>query len=83
MEDKVVRILAEFTSMDPAAIRMDANLQQELGLNSLDVINLIVEFEETFNIVIEETDIRAFQTVGDLVEYLERCPSLSREAQPS
>lgn len=83
MEDKVVQILAEVTSMSPDEIAMDANLQQDLGLNSLDVINLIVEFEETFNIVIDETDIRTFQTVGDLVDYLQRQPSLVGEAQPT
>lgn len=70
MQDQVIGIIAQYLSVPEEDIGPNASLQSDVGLNSLDIINLIVEFEETFNIQIEEADIRGFQTVNDLVNYV-------------
>lgn len=70
MEETITRILADYSSVPLSEIRPESNLQADLGLNSLDVINLVVEFEDTFGIGIDEPDIRSFQTVQDLFNYL-------------
>lgn len=79
MEEKVIQILADYASMDPQDIGPDSSLQRDLSLNSLDVINLVVDFEERFGIVIDEPDIRRFQTVQDLLGYLAEFPGLAAQ----
>lgn len=69
--DEIKRILHDYACVDENAIQPDSNLQTGLMLNSLDVVNVIVEFEETFGIEIEEEDIRTFTTVSDIVDYID------------
>lgn len=71
MYEEVKRILNEYACVDEGLITPSSNLQTDLDLNSLDVVNVIVEFEETFGIEINEEDIRTFTTVGDIVDYIE------------
>lgn len=72
MFEQVKRILQEYACIENGAITPESNLQTDLFLNSLDVVNVIVEFEETFRIEVEEEDIRGFVTVGDLTRYVEK-----------
>lgn len=71
MFEEVKRILNEYANVDEDLITPSSNLTTDLNLNSLDVVNVIVEFEETFGIEIDEEDIRSFTTVGDIVDYIE------------
>lgn len=71
MYEDVKRILQEYACIDSGIITPASNLQTDLFLNSLDVVNVIVEFEEEFGIDIDETDIRTFVTVEDVVRYIE------------
>lgn len=71
MYERIKAILQEYACIDPELIRPDSNLQTDLGLNSLDVVNVIVEFEEEFGIEVEEEDIRTFIRVQDIVDYLQ------------
>lgn len=80
MFEEVKRILNEYACVDEDLITPSSNLTTDLNLNSLDVVNVIVEFEETFGIEIDEEDIRSFTTVGDIVNYIE---SRTRSGQPA
>lgn len=71
MFEQVKGILSEFVEVSESEILLESNLISDLGLNSFDVINIIVIFEETFDIEIEDRDIRNFVTVSDIIEYLE------------
>lgn len=44
----------------------------DMGLNSLDVVNIVVEFEEEFDIEIPDRVIKDLQTIGNIVDYLEK-----------
>ena len=72
MFEQVKRILQEYACIEEGLITPESNLQTDLFLNSLDVVNVIVEFEEEFGIEVEEADIRSFVTVGDVAGYIER-----------
>lgn len=72
MLEKVIDILSEFTLLEKEKITKDSGLVNDLGLNSLDVINVVVAFEEEFDIEIPDSNIKELVTVGDIVEYLER-----------
>ncbi len=72
MYDKVKQILQEYACIEEGIIQPNSNLQTDLFLNSLDVINVIVEFEEEFGIEVDEANIRSFMTVADICSYIER-----------
>ena len=69
MFEKVKTILRQYTDVE--TIEETSMLQADLGLNSLDVVELVVEFEDTFHIEIADRDLTKFVSVKDIVEYLE------------
>ncbi len=71
MYDKFVDLLVEELQIDPAEITMDAELSGDLGINSIELADLVMICEEKFGITIEDDEIRKFTTVGDVVAYLE------------
>ena len=72
MEEKVINIISSVCEIDKKDIKLDSNLVNDLELESLDVVDLVVAFEKEFNIKIEDKEIKQFQTVEDIVKYLEK-----------
>ena len=64
-------LLAEELQLDPAEITMESELTNDLGINSIELADLVMICEEKFGITIEDDEIRKFTTVGDVVAYLE------------
>ncbi len=71
MFEELKKLLENELSVDGDAITPDAELVGDLGVNSLELADLILMCEEKFNIEINEDAIRGFITVGNVVEYLE------------
>ena len=71
MLDQIKAILKDYVEVPEDKIIPEANLVGDLGLNSLDVMNLVMEFEDAFGIEIPDEDIGRFMTVQDVVEYVE------------
>ena len=72
MKEKVMKILLEYTEASINEIRPEMDLVKDLNLSSLDVVNLIVTFEDEFGIEISDRAIKDLKTVGDIVECLEQ-----------
>lgn len=72
MIEKVIKILSEFTEMKPEQMTCDTKLVADMGLNSFDVVNVVVAFEEEFDIEIPDKSIKEFQTIGNIADYLEK-----------
>ena len=72
MFEKVKGILVDELQLNPDDITMDAELVNDLGVNSLELADLIMVCEEKFNIEINDDDIRKFITVADICDYLEK-----------
>lgn len=70
MFEKVKEILVEDLQLSESDIKMEAELVSDLGINSLELADLILMCEEKFNIEIKDDDIHKFITVGDVVDYL-------------
>ncbi len=70
MFDKVKEILVEELQLKPEDVTLEAELVGDLGINSLELADLIMLCEDKFNIEIKDEDIRKFLTVRDIVEYL-------------
>lgn len=72
MLEKVINILSEYTDFPVEKMNKNTELENDMGLNSLDVINLIVTFEDEFGIEIPDRIISSFHTIGDISDYLEK-----------
>ena len=70
MFDKLKYILVEELSIDADTITMEAELANDLGINSLELADLVLLCEDTFNVEFDENDLHKFITVGDVVEFL-------------
>ena len=71
MFDKLKAILIEELSVNPDDIRLDAELENDLVINSLELADLVFLCEDKFSIQIDDDDIKSLITVGDVVKYLE------------
>ena len=69
--DKVREALAKQFELDPESITLDTNLIDDLGADSLDVVELIMSLEDEFGVTISDEDASQLYTVGRIVDYLE------------
>ncbi|MBQ5406406.1 MAG: acyl carrier protein [Oscillospiraceae bacterium] len=70
--EKVKNALAQQFELDPESITADTNLIDDLGADSLDVVELIMSLEDEFGIAISDEDAAQLYTVGRIVDYLEK-----------
>jgi acyl carrier protein len=71
MFEEFKKVLVDQMNLDPAQITEKAELVNDLGINSLELADLVFTCEEKWNIEIDEEDFQKFVTVGDVVSYLE------------
>jgi acyl carrier protein len=71
VEDKVKAIIVEKLGVDEADIKPEASFTNDLGADSLDIVELVMEFEKQFGVNIPYEDAEKISTVGDAVAYLE------------
>lgn len=71
MFEKLKALLVDELQIEEADITMDAKLSTDLGINSIELADLVMICEERFNIEIDDADLHNFVTVGDVVKYLE------------
>ncbi len=64
-------LLAEELQLDPAEITMESELTNDLGINSIELADLVMQCEDKFDIEIDDDNIHNFVTIGDVVNYLE------------
>ena len=70
--ENVQAALAKQFELDPETITMDTNLIDDLGADSLDIVELIMSLEDTFGIAISDDDAALLYSVSKIVDYLER-----------
>ncbi|MBP2660001.1 MAG: Acyl carrier protein, partial [Firmicutes bacterium] len=70
--DKVKQISVEQLGVDEADVTMDSTFIDDLGADSLDIVELIMAFEEEFNIEIPDEIAEKIKAVKDAVEYIEK-----------
>ena len=72
MFEKLKNILVEELSINPDDITMTSELANDLGINSLELADLVLLCEDKFGVAISDDDIRSFVTVNDVITYLEK-----------
>ena len=70
MEEQVKAIVAEKLGVNVDQVKPESSFIDDLGADSLDTVELVMAFEEKFNIEIPDEDAEKMKTVGDAVEYL-------------
>lgn len=69
--DKVKEVIADTVNIDEADIKLEATLKDDLGIDSLDAVEISIALEDAFEITIPQEELANFTTVKDIVEYIE------------
>jgi len=72
MFEQVKQIIVDELGKDPGNITPDSDLRNDIGITSLELIGMVMVFEDTFDISINEDELGDIKTVGDVVKYIER-----------
>ncbi len=72
IENKVKAIVVDKLGVEESQVTLDASFAADLNADSLDTVELIMEFEKEFNITIPDEDTQKISTVGDVVAYIEK-----------
>lgn len=70
--ERVKKIIVDKLGVEESQVTSEASFTTDLGADSLDTVELIMEFEEEFNISIPDEQAETITTVGQAVEYLEK-----------
>lgn len=71
IQQKITSILTEKLGIPQSEITPDASFVKDLGIDSLDYAELVMEFEQTFDIKIPDDDADKLQTIGQAIQYIE------------
>ena len=71
MYEKIRSFLSEQLGIDPAEIRPESNVIEDLGADSLDLVEMLTEMENEYNIIITDERVRELSTVGEIASFLE------------
>jgi len=71
MYDKVIEIIARQLQIEPDMIDEHTKIMEDLGADSLDVVEMLMALEESFGFSVPDEDIEELITVSDIVEYVE------------
>ncbi len=71
MFEQLKNLLVEELQLDPDDIKPESELSSDLGINSIELADLVMLCEERFDITIDDSDIGRFVTIQDVVDYLD------------
>ncbi len=71
MFETLKNLLVEELQLDPDEIKLESELTNDLGINSIELAELVMLCEDKFDLEMEDDDLHKFITVGDVVAYLE------------
>lgn len=69
--ERVTKIIADKLVIDASEVTAEANFKQDLGADSIDLVELIMEFEKEFELSIPDEKAEEIETVGNAIEFLE------------
>ena len=69
--DKIKDMIVDQLDVEADEVTMDANIQEDLDADSLDMVDLVMSVEEEFDLKIEDEDVEKIKTVGDIVSFIE------------
>ena len=74
MYEQVKEILARQLRVSPDKVTLDAQIKRDLGADSVDILQLLMRLEDDYGVVIPDQALAKFETVNDVVTYLDNLP---------
>jgi acyl carrier protein len=71
VQERVTAIIVDILGVDEDKVVPEASFREDLGADSLDLVELIMEFEEQFEATITDDEAKSINTVGDAINYIE------------
>lgn len=72
MPETIREVICRFVDIDPNTLTEDTNIRSELGLNSLELINIAVAIEDEFDVEIPDREVGNIETLGDAIAIIEK-----------
>ena len=72
MLEKLIEVICRYVDINPAMLNADTNIRSELGLNSLELVNIAVAIEDEFDIEIPDREVMNIETLADAVAIIEK-----------
>ena len=72
MVEKIIALLAEQFRIDPSTIDADTNIVEDLGADSLEVVDMLMAIEENFGITVSDEEALTLKTVKDVADFIEK-----------
>jgi acyl carrier protein len=72
VKEKLTQILVDELEIDAEKISLDAHVYDDLGIDSLDVVDMVVLIQEEFGVKLQAQDLKGIKTFGDLVKLIEQ-----------
>ena len=72
MLETLREVICRFVDIDPNTLTEDTNIRSELGLNSLELINIAVAIEDEFDVEIPDREVGNIETLGDAIKLIEK-----------
>lgn len=72
VEDKIRKIIVEQLGVDVETVKPESSFIEDLGADSLDIVELVMTMEEEFDLTIPDEDAEGMKTVKDVIEYVKR-----------
>ena len=72
MLEKIVDIIREQLNIDDVEITEDTSFKEDLDVDSLDLLEFVMAFEEEYNIELDPEELEGIQTVGDIMEFIKK-----------
>jgi acyl carrier protein len=79
IKEKVIKIVSEQMGVDKGVINMETSFVNDLNADSLDTVELVMEFEDEFELSIPDEEAEKIQTVGHAVEFIARAQANKKE----
>ncbi len=70
MDEKIINLIAEKLGKKNESITLNSRLIEDLGADSLDVVELVMTFEDEFGVALPDEDVAKMKTVGDIITYI-------------
>jgi acyl carrier protein len=74
MYEEVKTILARQLRIAPERVTLEAQIKKDLGADSIDILQLLMRLEDDYGVVIPDQELTKFETVGDVVTFLDSLP---------
>ena len=72
MQEKIIKLVAEKLNKKVEDIKLDSKLVEDLGADSLDVVELIMSFEDEFGVSLPDEEVEKMKTIKDVITYIEK-----------